>query len=590
MKTCKDMALWLISQGCSVIPLMPKDKRPLARVLPKGAWGEFSKRIATQDEVNRWFELEPNANIGLVCGAISGLVAVDVDGENGQAWFKENMPKPNWFQYTSSAHKFHAFYKHPRGGVVVPPAVRITDQIDVRGDGSYVVFAPSIHPSGAQYSLKPLAGFTGIDSLVPVPDIKLRTIPDGTTEVDNSAIEIRGDTSLEAQAGERNQALTSHCGRMYARGCNVEEVLVFALGWNAVCCKPPLPQKEVETIVRSMSKTHMHRNPQALNSGGVERWVQLSNGEFMIADIYRDLGIQRPEDKNACQQTIQDLLAHRIIERCGKRTGWFRKVENTIERIDLNEPEAPKIEMWLPFNLHRDVIIQPKNVVVVAGETNSGKTGFLFNLVFMNLDNHKFRYLSSEMTPNEIKNRIDAFGRAREDWTSKVDFVERSSNFADAIDPDGINIIDFLEVHDNFYAIGAEIKKIFDALKGGVVFIAIQKRTGEMFGRGGEFTLEKARLGLSLFTHGRKPHGIVGSVKVTKAKNFIDGRNPDGKEQFYSLSNGYYYDNSPIAGIGFSRGFAFYSKKERDKITNEIECYCKDLSEKQRTGNAENFY
>lgn len=67
-----------------------------------------------------------------------------------------------------------------------------------------------------------------------------------------------------------------------------------------------------------------------------------------------------------------------------------------------------------------------------------------------------------------------------------MDFVERSSNFADAIDPDGINIIDFpFEVHDNFYAIGAEIKKIFDALKGGVVFIAIQKRTGEMFERDG---------------------------------------------------------------------------------------------------------
>lgn len=589
MQTCQDMALWLISQGCSVIPLAPRDKRPLAKVLPKGAWGEFSKRIATEEEVRRWFEFEPNANIGLVCGAISGIVAVDVDGKNGQAWFKENMPKPNWFQYTSSKNKFHAFYKHPRGSVVIPPAVRITDEIDVRGDGSYVVFAPSIHPSGAQYALKSLDGFTGVDSLIPVPDVKLRRAPDGKTEYDDTATTGHGNR-LEANAGERNQALTSHCGRMFARGCSSDEVLAFAIGWNSAFCKPPLAQKEIETTVHSMSKTHAHRNPQAINSGGVERWVQLSCGEFTIADIYRDLGIQKPEDKNACQQTVQDLLSRRVIERCGKRTGWFRKVEKTIERIDLNAPESPQIDMWLPFNLHRDVIIQPKNIIVVAGETNSGKTGLLFNLVFMNLKIHKFRYLSSEMTPNEIKSRIDAFGAPREEWEKGVEFIERSSNYADAIDPDGINVIDFLEVHDNFYAVGGEIKKIFDALKTGVAFIAIQKRTGEIFGRGGEFTLEKARLGLSLFTHGRKPNGIVGSVKVTKAKNFIEGRNPDGKEQFYTLTNGYYYDNSPIDGIGFTRGFSFYPKKDRDRIVNEIECYCKHLTDKARTGKVENFY
>lgn len=591
MQTCKDMALWLIGQGCSVIPIAPRSKRPCAKALPRGKWEEFTTRLATSEEVARWFEIEPDANIALVCGAISGIVAVDVDGEIGQGWFKANMPKPNWWQFTSSKHKFHAFYRHPGAGHVIPPAVRVTEEIDIRGDGSYVVFAPSTHPSGAQYQLREMEGFSGVASLLPVPDIPLRKRADGTTEHDpGTTVQPSESLALSASEGDRNATLTRHCGRMYARGCSVDEVLAFALGWNAAYCTPPLSPREVETTVRSMAKTHAGRNPQALNSGGVERWVSFAEGDFTIADIYRDLNLARAEDKEMCQRAIRELLARGIIETCGKRSGWYRKRDVSLAAIDIDTPEAPSVDLWLPFNLHRDVTIQPKNIVVIAGETNSGKTGLLFNLAYMNMQKHSVRYLTSEMTPNEIKGRIESFGRSKEEWSQGVEFIERSENYADAIAPNGINIVDFLEVHDNFYAVGAEIKKIFDALKSGVAFIAIQKRTGEMYGRGGEFTLEKARLGLSLFTHGRLPSGIVGSVKITKAKNYIPGRNPDGKEQFYTLERGYYYDNSPLPCVSYRRGFFFYPKKERERIIAEVERHCKRVADEQMANESVSFY
>ena len=355
-------------------------------------------------------------------------------------------------------------------------------------------------------------------------------------------------------------------------------------------CKPPLLNREVETTVRSMAKTHAGRNPQALNSGGVERWVSFATGDFTVADIYRDLNLSRAEDKDMCQREIRELLTRGIIEKCGTRSGWYRKRDMSLTAIDIDAPEAPQVDLWLPFGLHRDVIIQPKNIVIIAGETNSGKTGLLFNLAFMNKHKYAIRYLTSEMTPNEIKGRIESFGKPKESWANSVEFIERSGNYADAIAPDGLNIIDFLEVHDNFYAVGAEIKKIFDALKTGVAFIAIQKRTGEMFGRGGEFTLEKARLGLSLFTHGRLPSGVVGSVKVTKAKNYIPGRNPDGKEQFYTLAKGYYYDNAPLPHVSFKRGFFFYPRKERERIITEIERYCKNIADERIATDVVNFY
>lgn len=587
MSQCLDMALWLLEQGCSVIPIAPRSKKPCVSVLPEGEWKAFQTRRATEQEVRAWFAAKPDINIALVCGAVSGVVAVDVDGEKGQEWFKLNMPKPNLFQFTSAKYKFHAFYKHPGNGVRIPPCVKLVEEIDIRGDGSYVVFSPSTHPSGAVYELRKMDGFTGFPSLVPMPDLPVHKNDKGNYEWTGGR-PARTNSSLQAGKGNRNDTLTSFCGRMYARGCCVEEVLLAAHGWNQSCASPPLPANEVETVVKSMSKTHAGRNPEALNAGAVERWVKMAQGEFTIADIYRDLNLTTSTEKGQVRHEIKQLVSCGLLETCRGRNGWYRHKDNSVTVIDLETPEEPQIQMWLPFNLHHDVIIHQKNVVIVAGETNSGKTGFLFNLAFMNMHRHSFKYFTSEMTGSEIKNRIKSFGKPVEAWRN-VSFIERGANFQDVIDPDGINIVDFLEIHDKFYAVGEEIRRIFESLRTGVVFIAMQKRTGELLARGGEFSLEKARLGLSLFTHGRLPDGIVGSVKVTKAKHFYPGRNPEGKEQFFTLTRGYLYDDAPLKNI-YDRGFKFYTKKERERNISVLEHHCKEAAEERTADQIADFY
>lgn len=588
---CLESALWLQSMGCSVIPLAPKSKRPLARALPNGKWEEFQQRAATPEEIRRWFEIEPEANIALVCGEVSGLVAMDVDGSQGQEWFKGHMPRPNWYQQTSAKNKFHAFYRHPGGGVRIPPSVKlVNDEIDVRGDGSYVVFAPSIHPSGAVYSIHALDGFDGISSLVALPDIQLEKQEDGKYKVLSTSSSLP-ESNTDVEKGGRNQAITSLCGRMYAKGLNLEEVSLYVSAWNDRHCKPPLAEKEVDTIVRSMFSTHGNRNPQRLNAGGVARWVSMSSGEFCIADVYRDMGIVRAEDKDACQRDIQYLVFKGEIELCGKRSGWYRKRDTQLEIIDLNVEESPALDLWLPFGLHRMCYVQPRNIIMIAGETNAGKTGLLFNFCFMNRFKHKVRYLSSEMTPNEIKDRIKRFGIPQTDWDKFTTFVQRSGNFHDAIDPDGINIIDFLEVYEDFSKIGSDIKKIFDHLHKGIAIITIQKKKGEAFGRGGEFTLEKARIGISLYSHGKLPNGIIGSAKVTKCKNYVSGFNPEGKELFFKLTDGYFYDTSKVEEVeGLRSGFQFLKDSDRKKIIDSIEGYCKSVSESNITQNLVDFY
>ena len=133
------------------------------------------------------------------------------------------------------------------------------------------------------------------------------------------------------------------------------------------------------------------------------------------------------------------------------------------------------------------------------------------------------------MGPEEMKLRLLKFDDLRlRDW--KFHPRERSSNFADAIVPDSINIIDYLEVNKDFYEVGGEIKGIFDRLNKGVAIIAIQKKTGADTGRGGEFTLEKPRLYLAIDS---------GTIKIVKGKNWANNEiNPNGLTWTFKLVGG----------------------------------------------------
>lgn len=574
-------ALWLESQGCSVIPLYPRSKRPCTDLLPMldntPSWKPYQTRRADSAEITSWFDRRPDINIGLVCGAISGVVCVDVDGEKGHEWFKGHMPRPNLFQYTSSAHKFHAFYKHPGNGSYIPPSVKgVSDEIDIRGDGSYCVFSPSIHPdTGKPYNLRELEGFTGMASLVACPDVQLTKKGDTYAISETANIPVALNLGGDIPAGERDNTLTSWCARWYAKGMSADEIMLFAHALNAAKCKPPLEPKQVDKIVNSIGRTHTHGHPLALNTGGLKAWLDLQGtGTFTVGDVFQQLGVR---DQYGREQVLMGLKVLRDggqIEQAGKSTSTFRKVTQDLCEIDLNQDEQGAV---IPFNflfgLERSVQLRQKNVIVIAGESNSGKTAFLFNHVYVNQKLHKFRYITSEMTSDEINDRIRRFSKTKEEFSQFCKFYSKTHDYADAIDPTGINIIDFLEVYEDFYKVGAEIKKIFDRLTTGVAFIALQKKRGEMFGRGGEFTIEKARLAISLFTHGHLEDGIVGSAMITKCKNFIAGKNPDHQEIFYALRDGYFYENS-LRGV-FDSKRRYFSEAERKRLIDSIQSYCR---------------
>lgn len=612
MKSCLNFALRLNELGISVIPLGKEDKRPLFAALPNGKWQEYTTRRATADEIRGWFDVEPDANIGLVCGQISGIVAVDVDGEDGAKWFAENMPQPLAKQYTSSPHKFHALYAHPMGALRIPPSVKaLHPEIDIRGDGSYIVFAPSIHPATKQpYRFAPQEGFKGLNALSMLPYLEIltqtntKTRQNGVYGLENANVIVRTDTNLNgaenqntgesggkydfntpAEKGTRNSTLTSYCGRWFKMGMTRPEVAVLAFNF-AARFQPPMPDREVQGIIDSVQRYHEDR----LSFGDTaKKWIENAKGIFTLSQMYRELRANDEDKMEMCRVAANEMVLANQIEQDGNKYGTFRRKDNTLVRVDLDAEPDEELKLALPFNLQQYCSIQRGNIVLIAGETNAGKTALLFNICHQNRGKFNFRYITSEMSGVEIRSRIlKLSGDPNDKWEDFVEFIDRSKDYADAILPDGINIVDYLEIYDDFSKMGAEIKKIFDRLTTGVCFVAIQKKRGEELGRGGDFSLEKARVAISLFTHGHLPDGVIGSCKITKCKNFRKS-NPEGKEYFYRLQDGYKYGLAQISGNPkINAQLGYWEDAERAEAIQQIKSYCReqmDIDAQQREEN-----
>ncbi len=260
----------------------------------------------------------------------------------------------------------------------------------------------------------------------------------------------------------------------------------------------------------------------------IKKYIQETTGDFNIINLDKELKIMSTEQKKHRTVIMCRLAKEEFIEKIGKRTGNYRliiKDENVInwQNADIDNT----YNIVLPFGIHNLINLYAKNIIVVAGVPDAGKTAFLLNILHDNMDNHEIFYFSSEMGEQEFKVRLSKF-KDCESWNFTA--IERSHDFVDVIRPDDLNIIDFFEMHDNFFDIGAQFTKIHNKLNKGICVIAIQKKKDAEYGRGAEFSLEKARLYLSMDS---------GVLKIIKAKNWKDPAiNPNNKVYDFKLIGG----------------------------------------------------
>jgi len=278
-------------------------------------------------------------------------------------------------------------------------------------------------------------------------------------------------------------------------------------------------------------------------------------GEFSASIFGKEMVLD--ENPKIRDMVLRDLVTIGLIEPCGSRRGQYRAVQSVCREMDWMNAVTDYYPIWLPLDIHGICGVQKKNVVIVAGETNAGKTAFIMETIHRNLAanggaHREVRLYNSEMGDGELRARVVNINRDTRTWVGFRPF-ERTRDFHQVIDPDGFNVIDYLEVSNDFFRVAEWIQRIDERLNEGIAIICLQKPKGKDVGRGGEFSLEKSRLAVSLFQN----YGVH-SCKIVKCKLPLGGQNPQGMERDFSIDRG-----------SFIRGrcdWRYLTKKEREDL------------------------
>jgi hypothetical protein len=524
-------ALRYYAEGMSVIPC-GEDKKPL---IP---WSKYRKRRPGADLIKKWLEEDfPGANIGIVTGWVSGVVVIDIDDmDAGEDALKDILRGIECPTCQTPRGGQHLYFKCPDP----PPSnnIRVIPGCDFRGEGGFVVAPPSFGASGEYIWLPGLSLWE-----VPLPDL-----PEGYLM--ETKIKVPPKSNAEATGipvltkGRRNADIFSISYNLMAGGMLPDRALDVVLHM-ASTANPPYSEEEARRTFASARERAAKGAPEDRNvSEEIDRLLEgpYAEGTFRLTWVTETLRDLTPYAKgtkpyaalrNSVEQKIHRLKRDGVIEPSGRMAGEYRRVNKDLVEIDFKGAPTDKVELNWPFELERLVHTYPKNLVVVSGESDAGKTAFLLNFVEMNMERHRINYFSSEAGPTEMRSRLENFDRPLDTWTFFPS--ERAGDFADVIRPNEVNVIDFLDVVEDFFLVGKFMKQIFDKLDKGVCVIAIQKNKGTDLGVGGARSIEKARLYVSM---SRNTDG-TSRLKIIKGKNWVDPRrNPNGRYKDYNLVGG----------------------------------------------------
>jgi len=237
--------------------------------------------------------------------------------------------------------------------------------------------------------------------------------------------------------------------------------------------------------------------------------------------------------KDAVNTVLWNMSQANKKKKIEKVGSGFKVVDDELVPIDLSGVTDSIFDIVLPFDIHKYCVLYRKNIMIIFGSKDAAKTGLCLNITRDNMGKHRVVYFSSEMVDTEFRVRLSKYkGLKVADWTFEP--YTRSYDFDQVIQPDALNIIDFLELggdETEYYKGVALVRRIWDKLDNGIAIIACQKNKDALLPKGGSGLLEKARIAISL---------DPGKLELTTAKNWADGveTSPAGKKWTYKLVGG----------------------------------------------------
>ena len=245
-------------------------KHPLSELVRRG----LHDASRNEEVVRRWWDRFPDANVGIVTGAQSGIFAVDVDPKSGgdvslAELESQHVALPETFTVHTANAGTHRYFKHP-GGHVRNSVGTVAVGVDIRGDFGYVVAPPSV--------LGPGKAYVAVDPDFPVVDAPAWLVEMVTgARAEHDPLEIAGILNGVPE-GQRDLTLWRASCKLRAAGVPQEmaEELVRAAARK---CDPPFDEELAAAKVERAYKQYTQNYPLT-DVGNSERMVD-RHGEII---------------------------------------------------------------------------------------------------------------------------------------------------------------------------------------------------------------------------------------------------------------------------------------------------------------------
>jgi hypothetical protein len=255
-------ALSYAERGWPVLPLHSPTggacscRKPTCSSVGKHPRTHRGLKAATTDarKIRQWWTQWPQANIGILTGAGSGLVVLDVD-DKGEKQGSHSLALraadghevPTTFAVRTGNGR-HLYFKHP--GIPVANSVqKLGAGLDVRGEDGYVVAAPSAHANGQTYEVESCQELADAPSWIVAAIAKKEKVKGVMNEE-----EFRNNVPVVAE-GERNDTLYKlACSLRGQHGMERGQIEPILLHYNDEKCDPPLDADEIFRIAETACK------------------------------------------------------------------------------------------------------------------------------------------------------------------------------------------------------------------------------------------------------------------------------------------------------------------------------------------------
>lgn len=196
--------------GLQVIPLVPKQKRPI-----ETAWQQWG-HVKVPPEIRQdWLLRHPDANIGLPAGPASGLCFVDIDTEDSKilAVLHQLLPRSPWERIGKKGGVYAYKYAGAKSFKIIGADKKMI--LEFFSSSGQVVVPPSIHPDTQKpYTAnKPLYE---LNDELPIIDPQIEYKLREALRLSGIKLDVEGFSRLidKVSAGSRDTSLIRHAGSL----------------------------------------------------------------------------------------------------------------------------------------------------------------------------------------------------------------------------------------------------------------------------------------------------------------------------------------------------------------------------------------